>query len=137
MHDLFFWAGELSQDRMCMKAPHCAMLLWSAQAWTPARLHVVAVITGNSELAQVLWHRCEEQPMRLALIAAAICKELARRCAAERSWATQELQSLALTYEGWAISMISSSVTTMEAYAVLGSRFRVPKPRDGNRLGKL
>ena len=61
--------------------------------------------------------------MRLALIASAICKELARRCAAERSWATQELQSLALTYEGWAISMISSSVTTMEAYAVLGSRF--------------
>ena len=99
----------------------------------------VAVITGASELAQALWHRCEEQPMRLALVASAMCQQLARRCATHRPWASSELQAAALVYEGWAIDMLNSSITTVEAYAVLGSKSASdsPNPADLPRVPYL
>ena len=82
-------------------------------------LFIWAVITGDNELAHMLWQRCEEEPLRLALMAAHICRSLAQDIA----WAKNILHETADEMEGWAISMLES-ISTPDAFIVLGTHCR-------------
>ena len=89
-------------------------------AFKVTKLHDIffwAVITGDEKLAWLLWQKCDEEPMRLALIAAGICRKLGKVV----SWARDTLRTMAQTFESWAIGMLDSAINANEAYAVLSS----------------
>jgi hypothetical protein len=83
----------------------------------PHDLFFWAVLMGNEPLALLIFHHCEEEPLRIALMAASLCRQLGRRV----TWAQGALQDMSRTFEGWAVGMLEAALNASEAYAALST----------------
>jgi len=109
MFGILYSAADLSEDFEPGMPPFKVTKLYDIFFWS--------VITGNKDLSWILWQKCDEEPMRLALLAAGICRQLSKVV----SWARGTLQGMAQTYEEWAVGMLESAINADEAYAVLSA----------------